>query len=197
MKRLSGSLKKKTDETLIKMIADRDERALKDLEKRYGAYIYDIISRFISDPEEIKECLNDVYLDIWNSLSGGVRLSLMGYISKIARNTAIDRYRENMTQKRIALCRSESIEDCDDKALRLPSVEEEYDALMLKESINRFVGSLPERRRYIFISKYYFQDSIDSIAKSLEISESTVTKELFKIKKMLKKTLKREGFDYD
>ena len=64
----------------------------------------------------------------------------------------------------------------------------------LAELINNFVKSLSSRRRFIFISRYYFAEPIDKIAKEIGKSKSTVNKELFSIRSELQTLLEREGF---
>ena len=60
--------------------------------------------------------------------------------------------------------------------------------------ISKFVRALPDRRMYIFMSRYYAARPVKIIAEMLRCSESTVHKELASIKRDLKKTLEKEGY---
>ena len=73
-------------------------------------------------------------------------------------------------------------------------IVETLDAEMLAEIISEFIRSLPERRRFIFISRYYITNPIDMIASELRVSRSTVNKELAAIRNALKKKLESEGY---
>ena len=74
------------------------------------------------------------------------------------------------------------------------SVDSQLDAKELGGVISDFVRSLPQRRRFIFMSRYYAAEPIDTIAKELAISRSMVNKELAAIRKALKEKLESEGY---
>ena len=70
----------------------------------------------------------------------------------------------------------------------------EFDAERLGRIISDFVRSLSERRQFIFMSRYYVADPIDTIASDLGLSRSTVNKELAAIRGALKEKLESEGY---
>jgi DNA-directed RNA polymerase specialized sigma subunit len=72
----------------------------------------------------------------------------------------------------------DSLQDLEDYLQSNGTTTEEYENIELKGIINGFVKSLPRRQRYIFIFKYYYFDTIPEIAKALDVSESTVSKEI-------------------
>ena len=73
-------------------------------------------------------------------------------------------------------------------------VDPEFDAEKLGRAISDFVRSLSERRQFIFMSRYYVSDSIDTIASNLRLSRSMVNKELATIRSVLKEKLESEGY---
>ena len=75
-----------------------------------------------------------------------------------------------------------------------PSPAEEFDTRRLGGLISDYLHSLPLRRRYIFMGRYFMADPINVIARELGVSRSTVNKELAAIKAELKKLLEREGY---
>ena len=70
----------------------------------------------------------------------------------------------------------------------------DFDAERLGRVISDFVRSLPERRQFIFMSRYYVSDPIDTIASDLGLSRSMVNKELAAIRSALKEKLENEGY---
>ena len=60
--------------------------------------------------------------------------------------------------------------------------------------ISDFVRSLSERRQFIFMSRYYLADPIDTIASDLSLCRSMVNKELAAIRSTLKEKLESEGY---
>jgi DNA-directed RNA polymerase specialized sigma24 family protein len=70
----------------------------------------------------------------------------------------------------------------------------DFDAKNLGRVISDFVHSLSQRRQFIFMSRYYAADPIDTIAADLGLSRSMVNKELAAIRRALKEQLEREGY---
>ena len=70
----------------------------------------------------------------------------------------------------------------------------EFDAERLGHIISDFVRSLSERRQFIFMSRYYVADPIDTIASDLSLCRSMVNKELAAIRSALKEKLESEGY---
>ena len=75
------------------------------------------------------------------------------------------------------------------------AAEKEFEQKELSESINRFLSSLSEENRDIFVCRYFYSDSIKEIASFFGTSESKIKSSLFRSRKILKKHLEKEGFD--
>jgi DNA-directed RNA polymerase specialized sigma24 family protein len=73
-------------------------------------------------------------------------------------------------------------------------VGSDFDAERLGCVISDFVRSLPDRRRFIFMSRYYLAEPIDTIAKDLSLSRSMINKELASIRNALRERLESEGY---
>ena len=72
-------------------------------------------------------------------------------------------------------------------------IVEELDTERLSLILSAFIRSLPDRKRFIFMSRYYAADPIDTIARDLRVSRSTVNKELASIRAELQEILVKEG----
>ena len=68
------------------------------------------------------------------------------------------------------------------------------DSRELSAVIDRYVRSLPSRQKYIFMSRYYVNRSVKEIAEKLDVSVSTVNKELSLIRSGLKEKITKEGY---
>lgn len=75
----------------------------------------------------------------------------------------------------------------------LSGSDNEYEAKALGEAISRYLRTLSERERCIFMSRYYFSDKISSIAQMFDMSESSINKILSKQRTALKEFLESEG----
>ena len=88
---------------------------------------------------------------------------------------------------------TESLDDIGD-IMGEDTLINEIQSEQLGKAISDYLRTLSKRQRYIFMSRYYVADSIDKIASELNVSKSTVNKEIALIKSGLKAALEREGY---
>ncbi len=74
------------------------------------------------------------------------------------------------------------------------SPEEEMESRELGMAVNRFLSSLKEDDRVIFVSRYWLVESVKEIAARLAMSESRVKSSLFRSRNGLRKQLRKEGY---
>ena len=74
------------------------------------------------------------------------------------------------------------------------SVEDEILEREQAAAIRRFVERLPETERKVFVCRYWYLDSVASIAERFGFSESKVASMLLRIRKKLRKQLQKEGY---
>ena len=72
-------------------------------------------------------------------------------------------------------------------------MERELAAAELGVMINDYVHTLRLREQYVFVGRYYFAESVEEIAKALQMTKSNVYKQLDEIKKGLKQYLEERG----
>ena len=64
------------DGKIIEMLFDRQEQALRELEKQYGKLCYQLSLRIVCDKRDAEECVNEAYLGVWNDPSGQAALTV-------------------------------------------------------------------------------------------------------------------------
>ena len=183
-----------SDEEIITLFWQRDEQAIKETDIKYKKFLLSLAYNIIHDISDSEECLNDTYIGAWNSIPPSKPTLLQAFLATIMRRTAIDRYKERKRQKRIASELTVSLSEVEDFIADDSDMYSETDAKELGRVISDFVRSLPERRMYIFMSRYYVARPIKEIAELLGCSESTVNKEISSIKRYLKEKLEKEGY---
>jgi len=181
-----------TDDEIIDLYFDRNESAIRETQRKYGKYCRSIIWNVLKNTEDIDECISDTYLCIWNKIPPERPYFLPAFIAKIARNLALKRYEYNNAQKRKA-----------DMVISIAELTNEVcvgidDSEIISEKelisiINTFLKKEKEIVRNVFIRKYFFFDSIRSIALRYSISESRVKNILFGSRIKLKEYLEKEG----
>lgn len=179
-----------SDEQIVSLYWSRNEKAIEETDFKYNKYLFTIAYHIVHDPHDCEDCLNDTYLAAWNAIPPSRPNVLKAFLTTIVRRVAINRYHSNVRQSEMTVSLSE-LEDflSDDE-----SVESQFDAKELGRVISDFVRLLSQRRRFIFMSRYYAAEPIDTIAKELNLSRSMVNKELAAIRKALKEKLESEGY---
>ena len=182
------------DNNIVELFWSRSESAIAETELKYGKYLRSISYRILTDTEDARECVNDTYNDAWQSMPPHRPLVLSTFLGKITRRISIDRWRMRNAQKRgggeVVLVLDE-LEDCVSGS---DSVEGEMERRELAELLNSFLGTLADTERRVFLCRYWYMDSIQTIAKQSGFSQSKVTSMLHRTRGKLRTMLEKEGY---
>jgi len=182
------------DEKITELYWNRDEKAIEETDFKYKKYLFSIAYNIVHDRLDSEECLNDTYLGAWNAIPPTKPNVLKAFLTTITRRIAIKRYHSNLKQNVIPSEMTVSLSELEDFIAGDGDVDSEFDAERLGRVISDFVRSLSDRRQFIFMSRYYLADPIDTIASDLSLSRSMVNKELATIRSALKEKLESEGY---
>lgn len=183
-----------SDEQIVALYWQRDEQAIKETDIKYKKFLLSVAYNIVHDVYDSEECLNDTYIGAWNAIPPAKPTLLQAFLATIMRRTAIDCYKAQKRQKRMASELTVSLSEVEDFISVDDNMETQTDTKELGRVISDFVRSLSERRMYIFMSRYYVARSIKEISQLLGCSESTVNKEIAAIKLGLKEKLEKEGY---
>ena len=181
------------DSKIIDLFFERSEQAIEELDSKYGPAVRKTAANILKDRLDVEECVNDTYLNTWNSIPPHVPDPLAAYVCRIARNLAVNRYHANHAEKRngtydLVL---DEMEEC------IPSgvnVETEYEAQELSSAINRFLSTLDRKDRFLFVRRYWYADPVSDLAEMLGDSTNRISVRLFRLREKLRNTLVKEGF---
>ena len=183
------------DREIIAQFLCRDEAAIKNTADKYERYCSSIAYRILGNGEDVRECLNDTWLKLWESIPPTVPEILSAYVGKITRNLAINRYDHLHAGKRCGDSVDQPLEELKECAsLAHDNVREEMDRKDLEEAINRYLDGLPSKKRQIFVRRYFYLDEIYQIAEHFHMTESAVKVGLHRMRKSLKIHLQKEGY---
>ena len=183
------------DQDIVNLYWDRNEDAIHQTQMKYGAYLAKVSYNIIADFEDSKECVNDTYLAAWNSMPTNRPNNLATYLGKITRQISIDVFRKKHREKRYASEYAISLDELGDSFSDGRTPEQELDAKLLIETINRFLRTLPKDARNTFVGRYFFFDSLKEVAAYCGMSESRAKSMLYRTRQSLKAYLEKEGFD--
>ena len=182
------------DKQIVELYWVRSETAIAETEKKYGHYCHYIAYQILYNDEDAKEVVNDTYLKTWNTIPPQRPALLRPYVGMISRQLALDVYKEQHAQKRggqVSLVLDELSECIPDN----DSGADIGESVALSDALSRFIWTLPQRTRNIFVRRYFYISTIAEIAKDFSMKESNVTMHLLRTRKKLEQFLKKEGFD--
>ena len=181
-----------SDTYLTELFWNRCDNAVKSADERYHGIIFSVIFSILGNREDSEECLNDVYLKIWESIPPNRPSSFRAYAIKIARNSSLVRLKALRAQKRNFGVRTYSLDILEDVDFSEPA---EYDerSHQIGLIIEKYLTLADDKTMYIFMKRYYFGASIGEIAKAMKCSRSSVNQYIKKIKTELKQKLEEGG----
>ena len=176
------------DEKIIELFFARSERAITELDKKYGTVCQNISYNILNNRQDAEECVNDAYLGMWNAIPPQHPNPLLTFVCKIVRNFSIMRYRTNKAMKRNSTydVSMNEIEEC----IAAPDdVEKALEAKILARMIECFLETLTVENRVIFMRRYWFNDTYAQIAERVGMNEKNVSVRLTRTRKQLREYL--------
>lgn len=184
----------RSDEELVAALVDGDEMALGELYDRHADSLFRAALLRLGDRGLAEEVLQDTYLALWNraELFDRGQGSVIGWLSTIARNRAIDRLRSlgrrpppialsSLTQ---AGADEASADEARDALLSASTPisgvtaaldpEREVDMAELRQEVDRALAAMPEQERQVITLAYYDELSQSEIAARLDWPLGTV-----------------------
>ena len=177
------------DGKIIDLYFARDESAITETDKKYGAYCHSIAYGILNDGHDSDECVNDTYYRAWSAIPPSRPSIFSAFLARITRNLALDRIRRCSASKR---GRPESLDELEG-FVGDSSVSEEVEVRELGQIISAFLKSKDELTRLVFVRRYFYCDGIADIARRYRIGEARVKTLLFRVRLQLKEELTKRG----
>ena len=182
------------DGRIVELYWERDEQAIAETQTRYGKYCHRIAYNVLHSDEDAEECVNDTYVRAWNSMPPQRPSRLAAFLGRITRNLALDRYLFDRAQKRARSTELilDELEECIPDPVTAPPLAEE---IALRDAINAFLASLPQKNRMVFLRRYWYLSPIKEIAADYGMTESNVKVMLHRTRQSFKAYLEKEGIE--
>ena len=181
------------DQGIVELFFDRSEQAIVETDQKYGAYCRSIAWNILQNHEDSEECVSDTWLRAWNAMPPQRPRVLRQFLAKITRNLSLDRFRAGHAQKRgsgevpLAL---EELKECVGSGD--PATEAER--TLLAQLIDRFLQTLTQRDRGVFLRRYFYIESHKDIAARYGMKEAKVRLCLSRTRQRLREYLRKEDF---
>ena len=176
------------DAEICRLLREEPETGMRELIRKYYALTFTVCSRILSGhPQDAEECVSDSFVQVWRTAD---RLNtpshLRAYLCCTARNLAISRYRSIRTAaQNLTEMPDEAAAPDADVILALEKSTEH-------ERIEAAILTLKEPDREIFVRKYYYMESVRSLAQRFSLTEKAVESILFRSRRRLRTILKEE-----
>ena len=180
------------DHEIIKLFFERSEQAITELVNKYGSAIRNVAWNILNNPQDVEECTNDTYLQVWNRIPPTSPNYLGAFVCRIARNVCLKRYHANTAMKRNSYY-DVALQELEETVPALSTVETDYDARELTKYLNQFLRKIKKDDRYLFLRRYWFGDSVNEIAQQLDIPPHNISVRLFRLRQKLQDYLHKEG----
>lgn len=181
------------DLAIVDLYHRRNEQAIVESDKKYGALCRSIALRLLGLREDMEECVNDTWLAAWNRMPPDRPEALGAFLGRLTRNLSISRWRRDHARKRyrgIEILLSE-LEDC----VPTPStVEAVWEREQLARSISAWLDGLEQTNRQLFIRRYWYGDGVKALAAERGEGANALSQRLRRLRKELRTFLESEGF---
>ena len=182
------------DEKIIDLFFNRSEKAIQELDIKYGKVCHKLSYNILNNKQDAEECVNDAYLGAWNAIPPTRPNPLLSYIVKIVRNISLKIYWRKEAAKRSGHYKI-ALEEIEGYITDQKTVEDEIEARELARIIEEFLDTLTVENRVIFMRRYWFADSYKDIAEFIGLSEKNISVRLTRIREKMKQYLiEREVF---
>lgn len=182
------------DKTIIALLNERDEAGIEVLRRKYESYCLSVAKNILPCREDAEEVVSDIWLRVWNAIPPEHPENLRLYVARIARNLALDRYRQLHRQSRGGGQTALALEELAECIPAKNDLETQMNTRELTGAINRFLAGISQRDRNIFLRRYFHMESSAAIALRYGLRESSVRTVLSRTRKRLKTYLNKEGY---
>lgn len=181
------------DDRLLELFRNRDERALSAVTEKYGRYCSSVAYGILKNREDAEECVNDAYLKLWESIPPNCPDNLKAYAARVTKNLALNLLKNDRTEKRGGGELAMVFEELSECVAGTDNVEKTVLEKELIEAVNKFLKTLPQKKRDIFVLRYWYTLSVTDIAKRYGCSENSVSVTINRTRKALTEFLRKRG----
>ena len=182
------------DNLIVELYFERDERAIAETNKKYGKYCFSVANNILSNEQDSEECINDTWNRAWNAMPPQRPNNLKLFLAKLVRNLALDKIKHSTREKRGKNNLNIALDEISEIISDASNIEDYIESKEFMISVNLFLKELPMRDCNIFVSRYFYLETVEQISNKYALTPSNVNKILSRTRIKLKEFLKKEGY---
>lgn len=178
------------EKNIIKKYITNNELKIEEIMQDFTPYIYMIIKNknYNLSDEDIEEITSDVFLALWKNKNRlDINKDMSSYLAGITKNIVSKKIRN--------IKNNDDINNYENTLYNNENVEIEIERDEKSNLIIEEINNMKKEDRIIFMSYYYYSKGMKEIANELNISEGKVKSRLFRIRKKLKTSLEKRGYN--
>lgn len=181
------------DEELIRRISHGQPEAVRVLYRRYGRMVYSVALRAAGDPSAAEEVTQDVFLRIWEKANTyrADKAKVVTWIARIARNRAIDVYRQRKSRDDRASAGWEELKQAASAIEQHPG--EGLEMTRLQGRVREAVASLPADQKAALTLAFFQGQTHQEIAEKLGEPLGTIKTRIRAAMQKLRSILVKSG----
>ncbi len=163
-----------TDQALISLYLNGDERAFEELLSRHKDKIYTSIYLFVKDTAKAEDIFQDVFIKIIETLRRGKynhEGKFVQWAMRISYNMCVDHFRRN--KRRPMVAPTDSFDIFDVLQVSDDNVEKKMIMSETHLKIRQLIDQLPPEQREVVVLRHYADMSFKEIAKLTRVSINT------------------------
>ena len=184
---------------LLKAAVEGDDNAFSEIVKIFEKPIYNMAFQALHNREDALDLSQDVFLKLWRSMSSfRGECSVASFITKIAKNTILDRLRYKSTRNTISLTTEDPDGDTEETDIPDNSVDSNPAAAYERQEqinmVRKAISELSDEHREVILMRDIQGLSYEEIGEILSLEHGTVKSRLFRARNALKKILEKRNF---
>ena len=179
------------DRALVRLVVEGDSRAFEPLFMRHKDIIYTMLVKRSCNPDDVDDMLQEAFMKAFVNIDRyNPDYDFGAWICTIAKNTFVD---FNRSRRSKALNPDNNLpldsRHTNSAQATAPTPEESIINAQQRAQIERYIATLPEDYRQLFIMRFVEEYTYEEIAETLQMKLGTVKTRIFRVRAMMCKLI--------
>ncbi|MBQ2423583.1 MAG: sigma-70 family RNA polymerase sigma factor [Alistipes sp.] len=179
------------DRALVRLVVEGDSRAFEPLFMRHKDAIYAMLVKRATNSDDVDDLLQEAFMKAFVNINRyNADYDFGAWICTIAKNTFVD---FNRSRRNKALNPENNLpleSRCTTNAQAAsPTPEESIINAQQRAQIERYIATLPEDYRELFVLRFIEEYTYEEIAEALQMKLGTVKTRIFRVRAMMCKKI--------
>ena len=179
------------DRTLVRLVVEGDSRAFEPLFMRHKDIIYAMLVKRSCNTDDVDDMLQEEFMKAFVNIDRyNPDYDFGAWICAIAKNTFVD-FNRSRRSKALNPDNNLPLDSRHTKTAQAtaPTPEESIINAQQRAQIERYIATLPEDYRRLFIMRFVEEYTYEEIAETLQMKLGTVKTRIFRVRAMMCKLI--------